>query len=69
MENSVKCYLWFNGKLEIALHERENLLNKNRKFGANVVIDASSCYCIMILKTENDVNFKETIILYFYGKY
>ena len=29
----------------------------------NAVIKTSSCYCVMIPRTENDVSSKETIIL------
>ena len=61
--NTRKCCLWLNRKLDIALYESENLLNKKWNSCPNVVIKASSCYCVMILKAVNDVNFKETITL------
>ena len=61
--NSRKCYLCLNEKLEIALYEGENLLNKKTKLISNAVIKTSSCYCVMIPRTENDIISKETIIL------
>ena len=61
--NSRRCYLCLNEKLEIALYEGKNLLNKKRNSLPNAIIKTSSCYCVMIPKTENDVIFKETIIL------
>ena len=61
--NSRKCYLCLNEKLEIALYEGENLLNKKRNSFANAVIKTSSCYYVMIPRTENYVCCKEAIIL------
>lgn len=40
---------------------------RKRNSFPNAIIKKSSCYCVMILKTENDVNSKETIILRIYG--
>ena len=50
--NSRKCYLCLIEKLEIV-----------RNSFPNAAVKASSCYCVMIPKTENDVISKETIIL------
>ena len=61
--NSKKCHLCLNEKLEIALYEGENLLNKKTELISKCRHKTSSCYCVMILRTENDVICKETIIL------
>ena len=45
--NSRKCYLCLNErKLEIALYEGENILNKKRGSFPNAVIKTTSCYCV-----------------------
>ena len=59
--NSRKCYLCLNEKLEIAVYELENLLNKKTELISKC--HDHSCYCVMIARTGNDVIFKETILL------
>ena len=51
-------FLCLSEKLEIALYEGENLLNKKTTNFQNTVVKTSSCYCVMILKTENELFLK-----------
>ena len=57
-----KCYLFLNEKLETVLWEGENLIRKQNSF-PTVFIKTNSCYCVMALRTENDVISKEAMIL------
>ena len=46
----------------IYINECTYIYYKRNSF-PNAVIKTSSCYCVMIPRTENDVSSKETIIL------
>ena len=54
-------FLCLSEKLEIALYEGENLLNKKTTNFQNTVVKTSSCYCVMILKTENELFLKKPL--------
>ena len=60
--NIRKCYLCLNEKLEIALYERENLLNKETALTSKCRHQNKFMLCLMILRTNNDVICKETIV-------
>ena len=61
--NIRKCYLCLNKKLEIALYEGENLVNKKMKLISKCRHQNKFILLRQIPRTENDVSSKETIIL------
>ena len=47
--------------------KRKTYYIKKQNSFPNAVIKTSSCYCVMVPRTENNIISKETIVLQIYG--